>query len=318
MFLLNKISKTNKMLISFLFSFILIYYSVKDFNFVKFNYVLNNAKFSYVFIAIILLMIAIYLRSLRWKFFFENSPSINLLYKAQLIGYFGNNVLPLRMGEFVRAYYLGNKTNKSKAKILGTIILERIFDLLGCGFLLIILFNSPLLYLISNNFYYGILLIVLLGIIGLLFSLFINKNLRLNINIKVNKILNMIINGFSILNKKNIIPVIILTMMIWSIYICEVYLVLNAFKLELDIFNACFILLISSVSMLLPGIPGNFGSFEGSVVYALSLFNITDDFGFSFILHFISYLPYTIFGFIYFISDIEIFYSKKNDFKNEI
>ena len=128
----------------------------------------------------------------------------------------------------------------------------------------------------------------------------------------------MIINGFSILNKKNIIPVIILTMMIWSIYICEVYLVLNAFKLELDIFYACFILLISSVSMLLPGIPGNFGSFEGSVVYALSLFNITDDFGFSFILHFISYLPYTIFGFIYFISDIEIFYSKKNDFKNEI
>ena len=54
--------------------------------------------------------------------------------------------------------------------------------------------------------------------------------------------------------------------------------------------------------MILPSMPGHFGTFEGSVIYALSFFNlyglnnIEDNFGFGFILHSVSHLPYTIFG----------------------
>ena len=63
--------------------------------------------------------------------------------------------------------------------------------------------------------------------------------------------------------------------------------------------------------MILPGIPGNFGTFEGSIIYSLSLFNIVDDFGFSFILHFISYIPYTMLGCLYFFKDFNMFSSDR-------
>ena len=87
----------------------------------------------------------------------------------------------------------------------------------------------------------------------------------------------------------------------------------------LNINHAIFILLISSISMILPGMPGNFGTFEGSIIYSFMLFgeyniyNITDDFGFAFILHLVSFIPYTIFGFIFFISDFKFFFNKNNN-----
>ena len=83
-------------------------------------------------------MLVIYLRALRWKLLLNSSKRFNVndLYKGQLIGYFGNNILPLRAGELIKAYYIGNKYGKSKSKIFGSIILERIFDFLGLFFLL--------------------------------------------------------------------------------------------------------------------------------------------------------------------------------------
>lgn len=45
-----------------------------------------------------------------------------------LVGYTGNNVLPARAGEFLRAIYLGNKEAVSRVSVLGTIFIERIFE----------------------------------------------------------------------------------------------------------------------------------------------------------------------------------------------
>ena len=51
-----------------------------------------------------------------------------------------------------------------------------------------------------------------------------------------------IIEGFSKLKNKNFPPVIILTILIWTIYILEVFLVQNAFNLNLSIHETIFIL----------------------------------------------------------------------------
>lgn len=45
-----------------------------------------------------------------------------------LVGYLGNNVLPARLGEVVRAHDLGGRTTLSRAAILGTIVVERVVD----------------------------------------------------------------------------------------------------------------------------------------------------------------------------------------------
>jgi len=73
----------------------------------------------------------------------NNSPTITSLYKAELIGYFGNNVLPVRLGELLRSYLIGNEWNLSTSYVFGTVVLERLLDTLSLAtlaFLLILIY----------------------------------------------------------------------------------------------------------------------------------------------------------------------------------
>ena len=305
--------------VSLLVSFLLIIFSLKDFDFLKFKHAYESMFFSYLLLASFLLMLVVYLRALRWKLLLNNNQlHVNDLFKGQLIGYFGNNILPLRVGEFMKAYYIGSKYDKSKFNIFGSVVLERIFDFLGLFFLLLLLLNSNFKNIIFDHFYYGLITILIIAFLGISISYFYNfKKNRSLIKNKINIIITNILDGFLSLNNKNIFPSIILTLLIWIIYVMEVYIVQSAFNMDLTINHTVFILFVSSISMILPGMPGNFGTFEGSVIYSFILFekydlcNITDDFGFAFILHLVSFIPYTIFGFIYFISNLKFFANKK-------
>ena len=319
MILDKKIYINKTFFVSIFISVLLIIFSLKDFDFLKFKHAYENMTFSYLLFASLLLILVVYLRALRWKLLLnENQLNVNDLFKGQLIGYFGNNILPLRAGELMKAYYIGNKYDKSKSHIFGSVILERIFDFLGLFFLLLVLFNSNLKSIIFDHFYYGLIIVFLMVFLGMSISYFYNfKKNSIFIKNKMNAIMSNILDGFANLNNNNIFPSIFLTLLIWFIYVLEVYIVQSAFNMQLSISHSIFILFVSSISMILPGMPGNFGTFEGSVIYSFILFgnygicNITDDFGFAIILHLVSFIPYTIFGFIYFMAELKFFINEK-------
>jgi len=48
-----------------------------------------------------------------------------------MIGYMANNVLPARIGEFVRAYVLSRRSALSASKSMATIVAERVFDVIS-------------------------------------------------------------------------------------------------------------------------------------------------------------------------------------------
>lgn len=76
-------------------------------------------------------VLSIYLRALRWRHLTNpiGPMTRGTLYKAQSVGFLVNNLVPLRMGEFVRAWYLGRETGTRGAAILGTVVLERVLDI---------------------------------------------------------------------------------------------------------------------------------------------------------------------------------------------
>jgi uncharacterized protein (TIRG00374 family) len=75
-------------------------------------------------------LLVVALRALRWRHLTDPIAAIprGALFRAVAVGFMANNVFPLRMGEFVRAWYLGRDTGTSGAAILGTVILERVLD----------------------------------------------------------------------------------------------------------------------------------------------------------------------------------------------
>ncbi len=73
---------------------------------------------------------ATWVRALRWRHL--TNPVVEIdrvpLFHAQAIGFLVNNILPLRVGEFVRSWYLARQQGVSATSILGTVVIERVID----------------------------------------------------------------------------------------------------------------------------------------------------------------------------------------------
>ena len=69
-------------------------------------------------------------RSLRWRHLTNPIAPIPrmTLFRAESIGFMVNNLVPLRIGELVRTWYLARESKTSTSAILGTVVLERVLD----------------------------------------------------------------------------------------------------------------------------------------------------------------------------------------------
>jgi uncharacterized protein (TIRG00374 family) len=72
----------------------------------------------------------VWLRALRWRHLTDPIQPIGsaALARAVSVGFMANNVLPLRVGEVARAWYLARETGASPAALFGTVLLERVID----------------------------------------------------------------------------------------------------------------------------------------------------------------------------------------------
>ena len=91
---------------------------------------LSEANYVYVIPAIGLYFVAVYFRALRWRYLLSPLGSFSpvRLYPVVVIGYMANNVLPARLGELVRSYYLARRERVSASATLATVAVERVYD----------------------------------------------------------------------------------------------------------------------------------------------------------------------------------------------
>ena len=81
---------------------------------------LRGANYIYVAPAIALYLISVWFRALRWQWLLKHMKPIKVkrLYPVVVVGYMANNLLPMRLGEFVRSYYIGEREGISKSSAL--------------------------------------------------------------------------------------------------------------------------------------------------------------------------------------------------------
>ena len=91
---------------------------------------LGQANYLYVAPAISLYFVAVYFRAVRWRYLLSpmRSLRVNRLYPVVIIGYMANNLLPGRLGELVRSYYLAQREQFNTSSALATVLVERVYD----------------------------------------------------------------------------------------------------------------------------------------------------------------------------------------------
>ena len=283
-----------------------LYWAFKGFNFFRFLSIVKNINIGWIFAAALILLLSVLVRGLRWKYLFKDRGLLptSYLVKASFIGYFGNNVLPLRLGEILRCIVVSNKFNLSKSYVFGTILMERLIDFLTLIFLSIVLyFISPIQSELYIYTLYFVALTFVVCICAALSMKFINK---LNTDNKIVKLIKSTFEGLLSINRDKKMMIIITSLLIWGFYWLEIYLIQLAFNFtSLDIISALFILVIVSIIMAIPSAPGMIGTYHAAIIFVMtSVFLIDNDKSGSFALikHAVMYFPYTIVGFICLIS----------------
>ena len=85
--------------------------------------------------ACLVTVVGYWIRALRWGEILSphGRPPIGRLFSATMIGFLAINTLPARIGELVRAYVLARTEGLRIATVLGSVAVERIFDLVALG-----------------------------------------------------------------------------------------------------------------------------------------------------------------------------------------
>ena len=100
---------------------------------------LASADWRWIVPAIALYFLGTFLRSVRWgQLLPDQHVTIPTLFKALVVGFTINNLLPLRMGEVARAYLLARWGRVAYATTVASLIVERILDGLSLAALLLV------------------------------------------------------------------------------------------------------------------------------------------------------------------------------------
>jgi len=129
--------KTKNILKFVVFSVVIILLMYLAFRGVNLDELIDQLKKANYFIAIAASMIGVliggWIRAYRWKFFLEpikDRIRFRNLFSSMMIGYMMNSIVP-KSGEVSRPVVLAKQEDISRASAFGTIIAERIFDMLS-------------------------------------------------------------------------------------------------------------------------------------------------------------------------------------------
>ncbi len=282
---------------------------------------LTNANYIWLIPNILFVVLAMYQRAERWKYMLN--PIAKIKYKTLLaatcVGFMANNILPLRLGEFVRAYSLSKQDNRvTKSASLATIFVERrVFDLLALLIILaVILAIFPIKLMQDSNYKMGALISLGIAVLGLLFAVAVVLRpegsgklitrylffLPAIVKEKVELTVMKFSKGLLFLKSwRETFWVSGHTMLIWLCMGYSNIFIFYAFGFDLPFYASYVLLVVVSISILIPSSPGFIGVYHAGVVFTLSRFGIDANNAFScaLVLHAAQFIPITLMGFYY-------------------
>ncbi len=241
-----------------------------------------------------------FLRALRWKLILKSTnpnTSVLNLFGATMIGYGLNSVIP-RLGELYRGFFAGKWENISRSSVLGTIIVERVIDILALGISVLVsvlIYNGDLYSEVSwlkATVIFGFIAIFVAIIILILLVQFKDKFYSLIVKFiskfseklasKIAYIFEMLIEGFSTLNSlANLIWVVFYSVIIMLNYGLSAELGFYVLNLqnsfEVNYSMAWVVMTISAFGIVIPT-PGGTGTYHFIGISVLvTLFSFTNE-----------------------------------------
>ena len=222
-------------------------------------------------------------------------------YEMTVSGVAVNNVLPGRLGDFLRARWLGLDSGMPGGKAFGTVILDRAFDLIVLVGMLIVGIAA-----VASSTWLAQLAaagsVVVLGIAGvLLFSrLYIGRRERdRHERGLVRRLVRDTVERLAEpLGRRHLVTWLGLSLAAWAIWAVAALLVARSLGIHLSLTEALFVTAVLNLGSAVPSSPGYVGTYEWLGVASLGLLDIDHEsaLAFTILVHAAWYVPTTLFG----------------------
>jgi hypothetical protein len=226
----------------------------------------------------------------------------------------GNNLLPFRLGEVLRAYVLWRRELINVGTSFTTAVLERLFDgltmvlfvLFGLFFVPLSVFFSRLVTIASAVFLGALVVFLFLAARPRLLHRIAHRLIEVLMPEQIRKPLFDLVEGViagleSLRSGRDVLVVFAVTLWVWILETINHWLVSFAFDLQLPYVGIVLMGGVVNLLTALPSLPGYVGTFEGGGIQVLEIIGAPSGPAASYVLllHAILLVPVTLLGLIF-------------------
>jgi uncharacterized protein (TIRG00374 family) len=273
---------------------------------------LRTSDYLWLLPALVALALSLAARAQRWRVLFApgRRPPYGSVFEAMMIGYLFNNIMPARAGEVARVVVLNKRSSAEPVEIIGTVVLERVFDVLGI--LVIFFVAEPWLPAVSWFRAAAIaaaVLTVLIATIALALATYGERAPRVLLrplhrlpfvpSERMERTVQEVTNGLSALRYPGVaLQGLLWTIVSWLLSAVLAYLVLLAFFPHLPFAAGVLVTVAVGLAMILPSPPAAVGVFEGAALIGLKAYGLshTQALPYALVLHLVNFLPFIVVG----------------------
>ncbi|MEO5618549.1 MAG: lysylphosphatidylglycerol synthase transmembrane domain-containing protein [Candidatus Eisenbacteria bacterium] len=287
-------SRLIKLLIGVGVSAVAVWLSMRDVRLSEVWEALRHANY-FGFVAVMALTLGgFWIRAIRWRSLIATPRRITTdsLFSATMIGFMANNVLPFRLGEFVRPWALARREKLSKTTLLATVVVERAVDMLT---LLAILGIALLVHPISaeteagrmTRAGAGVLVATCVVLIAFVIALelspklahavigWLTRPLPPKARARVSEMLEHFFEGLGLFRDlPRLAWVLLLSFMMFVIFALGLSTSMWALGLDVPWYGGLIMLVITAIGIMVPAAPGYIGTLNLACIAGLALFSV--------------------------------------------
>jgi len=293
------VSQRLKLIIGIAVSVVCVWVSMHDVKLSEVWNALRHANYLGFAAVMALTLLGFWIRAVRWRSLIAAPRPISTdsLFSATMIGFMANNVLPFRLGEFVRPWALARREKLSKTTLLATVVVERAVDMLT---LLGILGISLLVHPASvsarteagrmTRAGAGVLVFMCVGLTAFVIALewsprlahgvvhWLTRPLPETVRRRVSAMLTHFFEGLGLFRDlPRLAWVFALSFLMFGVFALGLSVCMWALSLSVPWYAGLIMLVITAIGIMVPAAPGYIGTLNLACIAGLALFGVSKD-----------------------------------------
>lgn len=277
---------------------------------------LGKTRWEWVALGIVLGLLTLYTRAIRWWYLFPPRSNPQGLVPAMWIGYMMNNILPLRAGEVVRVWVVARRQGHGFWTTAVTLVVERVLDSLVVVLLLAVL---VLMIPVPPAFAWAAVVLLVIDavavavLVGLVVApercqLWLHRIVSRipRLAPRAERVLAAFLRGLDgVRSRSHLVPLLFWTTVSWVLPAAANWATLRAMHLDLPWLAGWVVLAFVGLGVSIPSAPGYLGVYHVAAAKAVAIFGAPPSavVGFALILHASQTVPITVIGWIYLIRE---------------